>query len=160
MTFLHPDTLLALSLFASIIAILLVIRLEWRLRKLFRGQRGADLEDTLLLLGKGIDHFHRFEKEVGETISHIEQRVKKSFRGLSIKRYNPWKGMGLGGDHSSSTALLNEHGDGIVITSLYSRDRVSMFVKPIESFAPTAHELTPEEKEAVNDARSSLSHTQ
>ncbi|NIT70429.1 DUF4446 family protein, partial [candidate division KSB1 bacterium] len=59
--------------------------------------------------------------------------------GVGTVRFNPFKG--TGGGQSFAAAFLSEHGNGVVISTLYSRERVSVFAKPIQSFA-SEYELT------------------
>jgi hypothetical protein len=84
--------------------------------------------------------------------SHIHdssRKLKKSIRGFETIRFNPFKDQG--GNQSFAIAFLNDEGDGVVISSLYSRDRTSVFAKPIKKMA-SEFELTEEEKEALNKA--------
>ena len=55
---------------------------------------------------------------------------------------------------SYALALLNRRGDGVVLTSIYSRADTRTFGKPVESFKPTVH-ASAEELEAIERARSS-----
>ena len=55
---------------------------------------------------------------------------------------------------SYALALLNRRGDGVVLTSIYSRADTRTFGKPVESFKPTVH-ASDEELEAIERARSS-----
>ena len=57
---------------------------------------------------------------------------------------------------SYALALLNRRGDGVVLTSIYSRADTRTFGKPVESFKPTVH-ASAEELEAIERARSANS---
>jgi len=48
--------------------------------------------------------------------------------------------------------MLDEEGNGVVLSSLYSRERMSIFAKPIKG-GRSEYDLTAEEKEALNKAR-------
>lgn len=48
--------------------------------------------------------------------------------------------------------MLNEDGDGVVISSLYSRERMSIFAKPIKN-GKSEYELTDEEKKSLAKAK-------
>ena len=48
--------------------------------------------------------------------------------------------------------MLDEEGDGLVISSLYSRERMSIFAKPIKN-NKSEYELSMEEKEALSKAK-------
>jgi hypothetical protein len=55
---------------------------------------------------------------------------------------------------SYALALLNRQGDGVVITSIYSRDDTRTYGKPVDAFKPTVH-ASAEELEAIERARHS-----
>ena len=65
------------------------------------------------------------------------------------------KKAGLSGDDGKPTALStieqNEQGDGLVISSIYSRGLVGIYGKPIQKGA-SLYELTDEEREAITTA--------
>jgi hypothetical protein len=53
---------------------------------------------------------------------------------------------------SYALALLNREGNGVVITSIYSRTDTRTFGKPVSGFKPTVH-ASAEELEAIERAR-------
>ena len=65
-------------------------------------------------------------------------------------RFNPFKD--VGGNQSFAIAIVNEDGDGIVLSSLYSRERMSVFAKQIKKGISEV-ELTEEEKIIVVEAQ-------
>jgi hypothetical protein len=65
-------------------------------------------------------------------------------------RYDAFSGSGSG--LSYALALLNRQGDGVVITSIYSREDSRTFGKPVAAFKPTVQAST-EELEAIERAR-------
>ena len=75
--------------------------------------------------------------------------------GVETVRFNPFKGDGSGGNQSFSTAFVNEEGDGVVISSLYSRERVSVFAKPVKKMS-SEYEMTAEEKESLQKAKEAI----
>ncbi|MEK7113754.1 MAG: DUF4446 family protein, partial [Patescibacteria group bacterium] len=82
-------------------------------------------------------------------LATINNKLKKSIRGLETIRYNPFPDQG--GNQSFALGILNEDGDGVVISSLYSRERMSVFAKPIKN-GTSEYELTGEEKEVLEKA--------
>ena len=44
---------------------------------------------------------------------------------------------------------MDEDGNGVVISGLYSRDKVGVYAKPLSKFS-SEHELSTEEIEAIN----------
>ena len=77
-------------------------------------------------------------------------KLKKSIRGLEIIRFNPFPDQGS--NQSFAIGMLNEEGDGVVFSSLYSRERMSIFAKPIKN-NKSEYELSTEEKEALEKAK-------
>ncbi len=144
-----------------IVLALWIIRLEMRLKNLLAGKDGKSLEDSILNLRKHIDGLHQFQADSIEYFKNIEMRLKRSIQSVETIRFNPFKGTGSGGNQSFSTTFLSEKGDGVVISSLYSRDHVSVFSKPVKKFV-SEFETTQEEKSVIKEAKENLSqsHTQ
>jgi len=113
---------------------------------------GGSLKETK----SGIENLRKFEKEITEYLKNIEKRVSRSVQSVETVRFTPFGGGSAGGNQSFSTSFVNEEGDGIVVSGLYySRDRVSIFTKPIKGFI-SEFDLTDEEKEALEKGKISL----
>lgn len=140
------------------LAILLIgwiVRLEIKIKRLLIGKDSKSLEDSIVSAGTNIDKLNNFQKEVISHFSNIEKRLNRSVQAVETLRFNPFKGTGDGGNQSFSTALLNENGDGVIISSMYSRDRISIFSKPLEKFQSN-FELTEEETEVLTNSKNKL----
>lgn len=141
----------------AVVAILTIVLLSWivilhiKLKRMLRGKDAKNLEDTIVELGRRVDDFSEFRKELETYLGQVEKRLTRSIQGFGTIRFNPFKGTGSGGNQSFAVALLNEEGDGVVLSSLYSRDRVSVFAKPVKKNS-SEFELTNEEKEAIKNA--------
>ena len=145
-------------LFSAVIVLLVwVIFLELRLKKFMKGKNGKSLEDSIIALTKEIEDHEKFKTDSIEYLKNIEARLKRSLQAVETIRFNPFKGTGSGGNQSFSTAFMNEKGDGVVLSSLYSRDHVSVFSKPVKKFQ-SEFETTAEEKTVLNQAKESLAH--
>ena len=68
---------------------------------------------------------------------------------FAIVRYDAFGDMG--GQLSFSVALLDEHGDGVVITSINGRTETRSYAKPVRGMT-SAHNLSDEEREAIASA--------
>jgi hypothetical protein len=55
-------------------------------------------------------------------------------------------------NQSFAIALVNELGNGVILSSLHHRDHVSVFAKPVAEYAST-HDLTEEEKSVLTEAK-------
>lgn len=132
-----------------------IIRLEMKLRKFLIGKDAKTLEDSILSAKDNIEKLNTFQKEVVSHFTNVEKRLNRSIQAVETLRFNPFKGTGDGGNQSFSTALLNQNGDGVVLSSLYSRDRISVFSKPITKFQ-SSFELTEEEAEVLGNSINKL----
>ena len=136
----------------SLASIAICIRLHMRVSRLMLGRSGASLEESLLTLTRRAKDLEEFRVEAEGYLKRAEVRMRTSMRGTATVRFNPFKGDGSGGNQSFSTAVISESGEGFVISTLYSRDRVSVFGKPLEKGA-SSFELTEEEQEALKLAK-------
>jgi hypothetical protein len=123
---------------------------EKRLKKFFLGKKAKDLEDTIVELENDIAKLKNAKENIEKDISIINAKLKKSIRGLETVRFNPFPDQGS--NQSFAIGMLNEEGDGLVISSLYSRERMSVFAKPVKK-GISIYELTAEEKGALEKAR-------
>ncbi len=139
----------------TIVLLVWIIRLDSRLKKVLLGKDAKTLEDSFANLKKEIDLLNTFQKDSENYFRLVESRLARSLQGIETVRFNAFKGDGLGGNQSFATAFLNEQGDGVVISSLYTRERTSIFAKSIKKFASTI-ELSEEEQEAVNKSQEIL----
>lgn len=135
---------------ALVLLVLWNLRLERRLVRLLRGKNGASLEETIRTIETDLKALVKEQSSARAHALDMNERLTRSIQGVSVVRFNPFKGI-LGSNQSFSAAFLDERGNGAVISSLYSRDRVSTFAKPLKNKS-SEYELTPEEKEAVEQA--------
>jgi formyltetrahydrofolate synthetase len=131
-----------------------VIYLQNKLGKLLVG-KSKNLDESMNTLTKEIVSLNKFKTDSMENFTKIDNRLKKAVSGVETIRFNPFKGTGSGGNQSFATALLNEEKNGVIISSMYARDHISIFSKPIKNMS-SEYELTAEEKEALHKAKESL----
>lgn len=123
---------------------------EKRLKRFFLGKKAKDLEDTITILEQEINKLNKAKNNIEKDISIINSKLKKSIRGLDTIRFNPFPDQGS--NQSFAIGMLNEEGDGLVMSSLYSRERMSIFAKPIKN-GKSIYELTVEEIEVLEKAK-------
>lgn len=133
-----------------LISIIWIAITEKRLKKFFLGKKAKDLEDTITFLTEEINKLNISKENMEKEIVTINSKLKKSIRGLETIRFNPFSDQGS--NQSFAIGMLNEEGNGLVISSLYSRERMSIFAKPIKG-GKSEFELTTEEKEALTKAK-------
>ena len=126
-----------------------VIITEKRLKRFFLGKKAKDLEDTIVMLEQNISNLNKAKENIEKNITTINTKLRKSIRGLETIRFNPFPDQGS--NQSFAIGILNEEGDGVVLSSLYSRERMSVFAKPIKN-GTSSYELSAEEKEVLKKA--------
>ncbi len=154
--------LLLLAAFAiGLFLIIITLRVGWLYHRINRvlavgdifggsNKTGAQsIEQALVRAASDLTELRKFTKDMEQYLLTVEHRLKKSVQAVGTVRYNPFQGTGNGGNNSFSAAFINEHGDGLVVTSLYARDRISVFGKPVKNFV-SDHELSEEERSAIN----------
>ena len=149
-----PEALQITIIILGVITIALsvwVFVLERRMKKLLAGKDALSLEETIVSLGKDIRALEKFQSDTENYITDSNKRIRRSVQGVETIRFNAFKGTGDGGNQSFAIALLSENGDGTVISSIFARDRMSIFAKPIKNFTSEL-EMTDEEKDAVKRA--------
>jgi hypothetical protein len=130
---------------------LTIIKTNDRVSKLLRGKNVENLEDTISGAVIDIERVLSQQEKINILIKKVEKDLRKVVSGVGVVRFNPFEGS-AGSNQSFSVALINDRGDGVVLSSLYSRERVSVFAKPIDKFAST-YRLTEEETKALGKAR-------
>ncbi|MFA5001214.1 MAG: DUF4446 family protein [Candidatus Paceibacterota bacterium] len=139
--------------FVAITVFLLVrvIILDKRLTRLLSGRRANDFEDIIDEFVKTARKLDERTKLIAQEIDNINNRLAKALQKIHTVRFNPFRDQG--GNQSFATCLMDENGDGVVISSLYSRDKVSVYAKPLAD-GKSEYELSEEEKEVINKALS------
>jgi len=122
---------------------------EKRLKRFFAGKKARDLEEAIVTIEAEVSRLTKAKENTEKELATINAKLKKSIRGLETVRFNPFPDQG--GNQSFAIGLLNEEGDGVVVSSLYSRERMSIFAKPIKN-NKSEYELSAEEKEALKKA--------
>jgi hypothetical protein len=123
---------------------------EKRLKRFFLGKKAKDLEDTIQILQKEIARLDSDKQKIEKDINVLYSKTRKSIRGISTIRFNPFPDQGS--NQSFAIGMLDEDGDGVVMSSLYARDRMSVFAKPVKG-GKSEYELSTEEREALEKAK-------
>jgi len=149
----NPTTITLVTLSVIVLVLIgIIIQMHFRLRKFLIGIDSKHVSDSLNNLTGELVELKSFRDELEKYLAQVEKRLRKSIKSVHTVRFNPWHGSGEGGNQSFATAFMNEDGDGVLISSLYSRDHVSVFGKPLKG-GISSHELSDEEKKAIEEAK-------
>ncbi len=144
---------LAIAVIVLIVLVALLWRhvaaLERRLASLTSAGDGRSLESTLhatldkvAALSTGVD-------QLRSRATVIEAVQKKAVQRSGLVRYNPFED--TGGNQSFAVALLDDRGDGVVMSSLHARQNTRVYAKAVAGGRSEAA-LSDEEAEAIRMA--------
>lgn len=137
------------GLWLLIITIILIRTLS-HYNRLTAGVSKKDLVSALNHLisvsGQNTDDLKSLSEKFGKEVTEN----KKHFQRLGFRRYNPFTD--TGGDQSFSAAFLDDNGDGIMISSLHSRENTRLYAKKVEKGKVLAQALSKEEQEVIKEA--------
>lgn len=134
--------------------IIWIIKIESRLKTLTRGQSGFNIESSLKSIESDLNNLFSSKDNIENYLKKVEIRLKRSIQGVSTISFKAFQGLDSGGHQSFASAFLDESGNGLIISTLHSRDRVNVFSKEIKQFSALVS-LTEEEKKALTQAKES-----
>jgi hypothetical protein len=144
--------LAASAVVLAVAALVILVILERRIARL-TGGRKASIEEVLAILNREMKELQVFRAELEKYLKLAEARLRGAVQGVGVVRFNPFRD-GQGGNQSFAVALVDERGSGVVFSTLYTRERVGVYAKPLTEGA-SSFELSDEEKEAITKARQS-----
>ncbi|MCD6020410.1 MAG: hypothetical protein K0R20_120 [Actinomycetia bacterium] len=111
------------------------------------------LDETLrgILQGHG-EQMQRLERAIRAlhgTGKKQQAEIEGSVRNVALLRYDAFED--VGGRLSFSCALLDDHGDGVVLTSINGRQETRVYAKQVTR-GTSSHNLSLEEEEAIRRA--------
>ena len=134
---------LALSVLALLVAgAALALTLQLRAQ----GRRGPGADAT------GLPHD---ALGLRQEVAALSAEAQRALKHLAVVRYDAFgsgSDKGRGGHLSWSLALLDDHGDGAVLTAIHGRNEARAYAKSITGWS-CEQPLSPEEQEALARAR-------
>ncbi|PJE63547.1 hypothetical protein COU89_02785 [Candidatus Roizmanbacteria bacterium CG10_big_fil_rev_8_21_14_0_10_45_7] len=108
--------------------------------------------------GRGMKHLldevfgkqETLRSSINKVETALKEQTEKTIQFVSrygLVRFNPFER--LGGEQSYCLALLNEEKSGIILTFLYSRDGMRVYLKEVVKGKGKDVEISEEEKKAI-----------
>jgi len=136
-----------------IAALVKIGKLKKRLDRFVSDTGMPDLESVIRALHERMEEMAAATKELDRRVAALESKTADMKANVGFLRYNAFGDRG--NDLSFSVAMVDDRMNGVVISSLHSRDESRMYAKPIDSGA-SSYPLTPEEKQAISLATRKL----
>jgi hypothetical protein len=140
----------------AVLALLLNLALAIRLRRIRRDQKTVLGDGSMDLVSHAAalqDHFQALNDYVLDVAGQLDQRIATAEQRLdgaiayrSLVRYDAYGEMS--GLQSTSIALLDASGSGVVLSSIHHRDQARVYAKQVRD-GHGELELSPEENEAI-----------
>ena len=144
---------LAFAVIVLLVAVVILARrisgLDRRIASLTRGGDGSSLESTLQANLDRIAALTRGVDELASRSAMLERTQRRAIQRVGLVRFNPFED--TGGNQSFALALLDQHGDGFVVSSLHARAGTRVYGKAIAGGKSEAA-LSGEEAEALRQA--------
>lgn len=141
--------LLAILFIWMIVLQILLSKTRKKMKLFLKGKKVKDFEEVIT---EQINRMKETDKDI-KNLSDWNDKLQKicdiSITKVGVVRFNPFKD--TGGDQSFVIALLDSKNNGLVLSSLHSREGTRMYTKPIENGVST-YNLTDEEQEAIAKA--------
>lgn len=132
------------------------IFLELRLKKekerttnFFKGKKAESLESIISELFKNQKRTEEKAHKALNKIKELDKAALHSIQKIGVVRFNPFSE--IGSNQSFAIALLDQKDDGIVISSLYSKEGTRIYTKPIKN-GESEYSLSKEEEESIKQA--------
>lgn len=113
------------------------VRLDETLRGILQGQ-----SEQVQRLERAIRALHATDKKQ-------QTQIEGSVRNVALLRYDAFED--VGGRLSFSCALLDDQGNGVVLTSINGRQETRVYAKPV-NLGTSSHNLSLEEEESIRRA--------
>jgi len=147
--FLHNNLIFIILIIFDIALLVWVFILRRKMRIFLKGAKVADIEEVVTEQTKIIKEIKGGVKELSNWNKELQKICDISITRVGVVRFNPFKD--TGGDQSFVIALLNSNNNGLVLSSLYTREGTRVYTKPIEN-GNSIYNLSDEEKEAIKKA--------
>ena len=127
----------------------LIFRLQSHYNSLTKGASKKDLLSALNLFIAKSENNQKSIDDLKESLEHEIKENKFHLQKVGFKRFNPFTD--TGGNQSFILTLLDEIGNGIVISSLHSRENTRVYAKSVSEGEPDDQVLSKDEQQLIKE---------
>jgi hypothetical protein len=146
----------AIALLALVTAVALALRTN-RMKRQYAVLSAADGEASFVEVvarkAEEVEALRREVERLADDLRSTQRDLQMAIRHVGVVRYDAFGDMG--GRMSFSAALVDDHGNGFVLTSVHARSESRSYVKQLRGGMAEVS-LSPEESAAVADAVASI----
>lgn len=137
------------SIVVLIVTLCKVKKLRNRIDVLTRGKDTETMEDIILNFFERIESLEQAKERMEQDIENIQKNLKITYQKMGLVKYDAFREMS--GALSYSLALLDKDNNGVLISSMYSREGCYTYAKDVVN-GKCALNLSEEEEEALKQA--------
>lgn len=145
--FLVVAGLVILSLILNIVLFVWLSKMTSHYNRLTKGIDPKTLMNALQGIQHKLAEHERLQSVTKSDLQKIKDAMHLHVQQVTLKRFNPFGD--TGGDQSFILALLDGNSDGVVITSLHSRENTRFYVKSVIGGVGIDHPLSAEEQKII-----------
>jgi hypothetical protein len=144
----------------AVLALAMALGLAWRtgrMRRQYAVLSAADGRASFVeVVSRKTEEVEALRDDVAALVDELrstQRDLQQAVRHVGIVRYDAFGDMG--GRMSFSAALIDDHGNGFILSTIHARSESRTYVKEIRGGMAEVH-LSPEESAAVADAVASI----
>ena len=115
-----------------------------------RGENAKSFEENILKYFDQMDELKKHDEVISQYATSLDVRLAQSIRNISTVRYKAFDQ--VSSNQSFAIALVNEKGDGVIISSLHHPNHSQVFAKPVLNYLSN-HDLTEEELAVLAESK-------
>ncbi len=146
----------AVALLALVIAVLLAFRtnrMKTQYSVLSAADGRASFVEIVARKAQEVEGLREDVARLADELRSTQRELQMAVRHIGVVRYDAFGDMG--GRMSFSAALIDDHGNGFVLTSVHARSESRSYIKQLRGGMAEVN-LSPEESAAVADAVASI----
>jgi len=142
----------AVAVLALVVAVVALVSMRRMRRELVLLQADGDAPTFVEAVGRQTEQVRSLRGEVDDLsalLARTRTELADAIRHVSVVRYDAFGDMG--GRLSFSAAMLDDGGDGLVLTAIHGRSETRSYIKGVKAGQSDAS-LSPEEQQAITFA--------
>ena len=136
-----------------LVVTILLFKMVIRYDRLTKGIKKKELRELLENTNRKLTNQQEMLDEIESWVKKLEMDGKSHIQKVGFIRFNPFTD--TGGNQSFCLSILDGEENGIVISSLHSREQTRIYAKAITKGKTDELELSNEEKRSIDQAKAS-----
>ena len=123
-------------------------QMQTKYKQLTEGVTKENLEEVFKKLFSDLKSDRNIIDKTKEDLAQVTLESQAHLQKIGLVRFNPFPE--TGGNQSFSLAVMDENDNGVVLSSLHSRETTRLYAKPLSKGLCKEYDLSAEEKKAIN----------